>query len=229
MFELESFYTTKQWVNLVRIIKNDRTNSQGEIICEHCGRAIVKAYDCIGHHIIYLTKENVNDAMISLNPDNVALVHHRCHNKIHNKLGHQERNVYIVWGSPYSGKSSFVKENLQEGDLLVDMDKIWKCISGMESYTKPNRIKSCVFGIHEQLIEMIRVRRGNWINAYVVGGYPFDMERERLQKELGARTIHIDTNKEECIINLKNANDGRDIKEWTEYINTWWNKYAPHI
>jgi hypothetical protein len=31
------------------------------------------------------------------------------------------------------------------GDLIVDMDSIWECISGCGRYVKPNRILSIVF------------------------------------------------------------------------------------
>lgn len=119
--ELQKFYKSSKWEKLLKSIKNDRLSEDGSTICEYCGKPIVKAYDCIGHHKIELTGDNVNDVSISLNPYNIALIHHKCHNKIHNKLGYSKRNVYIVWGSPLAGKSTFVKESMVEGDLVVDM------------------------------------------------------------------------------------------------------------
>ena len=81
------------------------------IICGHCNKAIVSKYDCIGHHITHLTKENVNDYNISLNPDNVILVHHKCHNQIHNRFnGYKKKRVFLVYGAPCSGKSTWVNK-----------------------------------------------------------------------------------------------------------------------
>lgn len=227
MYTLSNFYKSKEWWNLLQVIKSERLNDSGEIICEHCGKPIVRAYDCIGHHKIALTEENVNDAEISLNPENIALVHHRCHNYIHNKLGYSDRRVYLVYGSPFSGKSSFVKDSMNKGDLVIDIDSIWQCVSGMDRYVKPDRLRSVVFGMRDSLLEMVKYRRGKWLNAYVIGGYPLSGERERLVKELGAIEIFIDTNKDECIRRCLNADDGRYKDEWLPYVLDWWEKYSP--
>lgn len=221
---LNNFYRSKEWVNLLQVIRNERISAEGFNICEHCGKPIVKAYDCIGHHKIYLTEENYLDASISLNPDNIALVHHRCHNIIHNKLAYSGRQVFVVYGSPLSGKSSYVLDAMNEGDLVLDMDRLWWAISGQSMYVKPSRLNANVFGIRDNLLEQIRYRRGKWNNAYIIGGYPYKGERDRLIGSMGAREVFIDTSKEQCIERLL-ACDDRDINEWTQYIEDWWSKY----
>lgn len=221
---LYNFYRSKEWVSLLQVLRNQRISKDGYIICEHCGKPIVKAYDCIGHHKHELTEENYTDYNISLNPDNIALVHHRCHNFIHNKLSYAQRQVFLVYGSPLSGKSSYVAEAMAEGDLIIDMDNIWQCVSGCERYVKPNRLKSVVFSVRDNLLESVKYRRGKWLNAYIIGGYPYQAERERLIDSLGAREIFIDTDKDTCLNRLYEAQD-RDVTEWTKYINDWWLQY----
>lgn len=222
---LYNFYRSDEWENLLTILKSERVNAKGQIICAHCGRPIVKAYDCIGHHLIELTEENYTDYNISLNPDNIALVHHKCHNIIHNKLSYSGRQVFVVYGSPLSGKSSWVAENMTEGDLIIDVDSIWQCVSGCDRYTKPNRLRSVVFGVRDNLLEAVRYRRGKWLNAYVIGGYPFKAERDRLIDMLAAREVFIDTDKAECMSRLLTCED-RDVNEWTKYIDDWWLQYG---
>lgn len=220
---LYNFYRSKEWERLLAVLKIDRA-VDGQIICEHCGKPIIKAYDCIGHHKTPLTEENYTDAEIALNPDNIALVHHRCHNLIHNKLAHTQRQVFLVWGAPLSGKTSYVKDAAVEGDLIVDIDSIWECVSGCERYEKPQRLKSVVFAVRDTLIDCVRYRRGKWQNAYIIGGYPYKSERERLATELGAREIMIEATKEECRGRLK-ENEKRDQKEWEKYIENWFNQF----
>jgi hypothetical protein len=222
---LYNFYRSKEWESLLKILKLEKVDANGYIVCEHCGKPIVRAYDCIGHHKIYLTEENYTDVNISLNPYNIALVHHHCHNIIHDKLGYSSRQVYIVYGSPLSGKSSYVAESMTEGDLVIDIDSIWQCVSGCDRYIKPNRLKSIVFAVRDNLLESVKYRRGKWLNAYVIGGYPYQAERDRLVDSLGAREVFIDTPKEECIDRLIAAGDGRDIEEWIKYIDDWWLQY----
>lgn len=221
-------YTSDEWRDLLALIKLQRVNEEGFIVCEFCGKPIVKAYDCIGHHTIVLDESNYMDANISLNPDLIQLVHHRCHNIIHNKLGYAQRQVYLVFGSPLSGKTTWVKENMSEGDLIIDMDSIWQCISGCERYTKPGRLKQNAFAVRDNLIDMVRVRRGNWLNAYIIGGYPLISERERLIKSLSARPVFIDTDKETCLQRLDECED-RNKEEWLMFIDDWWRKYNPSL
>ena len=224
MFSLDNFYQSKQWRKLLEQIKIERLTPDGEIICEYCSKPITKAYDIIGHHKQELTEDNVNDFTVSLNPENVALVHARCHNYIHNKLGYARRQVYLVYGSPLAGKSSFVKESMSEGDLIIDMDNLWQAVSCCDRYTKPNRLKAIVFKLRDTLLDAVKYRLGKWNNAYIIGGYPLQSERERLCKELGAREIFIDTSRAECIERLKACED-RDFNEWLKYIEDWWNRF----
>lgn len=215
MFTLGTFYKSKQWEKFRATLITERTNEQGDLICEHCGKPIVHRYDCIGHHKIPLTEANVNDFTISLNPDNIAFVHSGCHNKIHNKLGSYTRHIYIVWGSPCSGKTSYVMENALKDDLIIDIDRIYGCI-GIE---RSNRLYPNVMAIYNQLIDMVRTRNGRWVNAWIMRTLPVPIERERLANLVGGELIHIDTPKEVC---LERA--GKDPERF-KWVNQYWEKY----
>lgn len=225
MHDLYSFYRSKEWKNLLDRLKIERLNDEGQLICDYCRKPMTRAYDIIGHHKEELTEENVNDFAISLDPEKISLVHHRCHNFIHNKLGYKQREVFIVYGAPLSGKTSWVKESAELGDLIVDMDSIWECVSGGARYEKPNRLKSIAFRVRDTLIDCIKYRQGKWNNAYVIGGYPLVSERERLSKELGAREVFIECEKEECVKRLyaldDNDNRKKNIEAWMKYIDDW--------
>lgn len=221
MFSLNNFYTSKEWTGLMKIIKSERESEEGHIYCDLCGKPIMKPYDCIGHHTTPLTEQNVNDYDISLNKQLIQLLHHRCHNKVHNKLGYAQRQIYLVYGAPLSGKSTYVREAQGKGDLVIDMDNIWSCVSGLGRYEKPGRLNAVVFEVRNKLMECVKYRIGKWNNAYIIGGYPLISERERLCKELGAREIYIKATKEECMERLENCADGREKEEWEGYICKW--------
>ena len=114
MHTLSTFYRSRQWEGLLKQIKQERINDEGFLICAYCGKPMMRSYDVIGHHKVELTDENVNDFSISLNPDNIDLVHFSCHNRIHDRLAstYRKREVFIVYGSPLSGKSTWVKDNM---------------------------------------------------------------------------------------------------------------------
>ena len=226
MVTLKEFYHTRKWKEFARLIKLERADDDGNIICDYCGKPIASSYDCIAHHCnTYLTESNVNDATIAFNPDNIQLVHHRCHNLIHEKFGFKRREVYLVYGPPLSGKTTWVKSNMIPGDLIVDIDNIWQCVSGLNRYQKPNCLKAPVFKVRDTLLDIVKYKVGKWHNCYVVMTMPALSDRERLCDELGARPIFIETSKEECFKRLERGCDGRDKDEWKKYIEDWFEKY----
>ena len=114
---------------------------------------------------------------------------------------------------------------MNEGDLIIDIDNIWECVSGCDKYIKPNCLKTIVFSVRDNLIDCVKYRKGKWLNAYVISSLPFKNERDRLADKLGARIIHIDTDKETCIKRLYDNPDGRDIKQWISFIEDYFEQY----
>ena len=226
---LSQFYNSDKWRTFRLQLIDERTNKvDGVVYCEHCGKPIVQAYDIVAHHKKPLTMSNVNDYSISLNPANVEIVCQRSHNEIHSRFGYTaQRKVYLVYGSPCSGKTTFVNDVKGNSDLVVDMDNIWQSITGGDRYTKPPALKSIAFAIRETLYDNVKTRAGKWERAYVIAGVPFKSERERLCERLGAELIHIGTDKQTCLNRLASDQE-RTIeqkKEWAGYIEKYWNDY----
>jgi adenylate kinase family enzyme len=226
---LADFYRSKSWESFIRVLADERADDDGVIRCEHCGLPIVLKYDRIAHHKKHLTLANVNDAAISLNPENIALVHHKCHNEIHERFGFAQpkaprcKKVYLIHGSPCSGKSTYTASVAGPGDIILDMDAIWACISAQEAgghFCRDERLRHNVFRVRDCMLDMIKTRYGEWANAYIIGGYPRIMERERMASLYGAEIIHIDTPKEIC---LQRAS--QRPKEWAGYIENYWETF----
>lgn len=230
---LQDFYRSKAWEAFIRLLAAERTDENGVIWCAHCGKPIIQKYDRIAHHKIHLTLANVNDAAIALNPDNIDLVHHRCHNEIHERFGFAKpqaprmRKVYLVHGSPCSGKTTYTASVAGPGDLILDMDCIWACISGMgaiagnDGHTaRDDRLKQNAFRVRDCMLDMIKTRYGDWRNAYIIGGYPRIMERERMATIYGAEMLHIDTPRDICELRAQQR-----PKEWASYVADYWDSY----
>ena len=229
MFTLENFYKSREWEKFRAVIIQERTNEHGEIICACCGKPILRKYDCIAHHKVELDDITVNDANIAFNPDNIELIHFKCHNEKHRRFDGFYQKVYLVYGSPCSGKTSFVNENAYDDDLIIDVDRLWDAMCNAGRYQKensksgrPNRIKSNVLGVRDCIIDQIRLRRGMWRNAWIIGGYPRKDERERLVQLLKAETVFCDSTKKECLERAKRERPD----EWNNYIENWFDSYT---
>lgn len=229
---LKRFYNSDEWkIFRQQIILSRRKN--GKVVCENCGKNIVISKHIQVHHLEELTEDNYKDVNISLNPDNVKVWCHICHNKHHKRFcggGHKrkEKAVYIIYGPPMSGKSSYVIEHMEPGDIVVDIDKLYAAVSFMDEYDKPDNLKYNVFSIRNHIIDNIRTRYGGFRTAWIVGGYANKFERERLANELGAKLILINATKKECIDRLDTCNDYRQEhkEEWISYINKWFDEFV---
>lgn len=231
----EQFYKSKQWEAFRRVIISQRTDPDGYVHCAVCGKPILKPYDLIIHHKNELSEANVNDAMVALNPDNVECVCFRCHNKEHERFGFNktsvqkpvQKHVYIVYGSPCAGKSTWVHEVADSDDLVVDMDNIWQMISINDRYEKPAALKAVVFQIRDALYDVIKYRSGKWKNAYVITGGALKGDRDRLKQRIGADDlIFIDTDQDECVRRvLTKFGDPLVRDKWYSYIIEWFQSY----
>lgn len=217
MDKIHKFYCTQAWQDLSY---NSKIAARGK--CSRCGYIADKMSELIGHHKIELTEDNVDDPNISLNRENIEVICQQCHNKQHRRFG-SKQNVYIVYGSPLSGKTTLVKEIMRQGDIVLDMDSLWEAVTLQPEYIKPNNVRFNVFKLRDELLQQIKIRYGNWYDAYIIGGYPDKYERERMAKTLGAELIYCNCTKEECIRRLDASGKPR---VWLEYINDWWDKFS---
>lgn len=218
--DLFSFYRSKEWESLRKTITLERVDQNGDLLCEYCHNPIIHPYDAICHHKVELTEANVHDATIALNPDNIVVVHHRCHNKIHERFGYQSmtRHIYVVWGSPCSGKAQYVRDNAGRGDIVIDIDALYNAI-GVQGNRKA--VKNNVMQLYRSLVDMVRTRNGRWRCAWVIRTLPLEIDREMIVRDLGGgELIHIDTPMDDC---LRVAEERGD--EWVEWTREWWSRY----
>ena len=243
----QEFYKSDDWKNCKAQITQDRMKD-GAIYCEHCGKIITKGFNprkknnagaAVFHHTTYLNNSNVNDASISINTGKnergenaIQILHWQCHNEVHGRFNgtntKPEKKVYIITGAPGSGKREFIKERIQPGDVVLDIDDLWQCLSGQERYTKPAALKALIFPTRLAIKEMIARGTGNWRNAWIVEGRL--ATAKELQDEAdkfkahNVEVITMEATREECIDRLRAEPHGRNLKEYEEYIEEYFQK-----
>lgn len=234
---LRDFYNGDDWAQCKAQVFNERQRD-GEVRCEYCGEIIVKSFNpnkrnnagaIVFHHVIPLTKLNVNDAAISINPANIQILHWQCHNKVHDRFNGQgqrhDQKVYLVTGAPCSGKTTYARERMGAGDCIIDIDDIWQQITGGARYYKPNSVKPLVFAALKAYEEQIKMRAGSWYQAFIIKSLPLKMDREREARELGVDEIIImDATEEECKERLASNPNGRNVAEYMQYIEQYYKR-----
>ena len=219
---IHNFYCSKPYLELSLKLK---IQSEGK--CARCG----KIYDISKlrtHHITELTLDNINDPHITLNPNNLEVICHDCHNKEHHRFcTTKNKKVYAIWGAPCSGKSEYVAQVATRYDLIIDLDRIHQSICSCSLYDKPDATKGIAFDIRDLLLDRIKYRAGKWDCAYIIGCYPQRQDRERLERELGAELIHMSAIREECIMRAMKDENRQAISQATiGYIENYFERFT---
>lgn len=190
--EIDAFYHSKAWRDLSYLLRL----KSGK--CQRCGR-VADMKQLHAHHKVLLTPSNVNDTSISLNPDKIEILCNSCHDEEHNRFGYAEHHIYIIYGAPCSGKTTYALERMSNNDIIVDLDMIYEMLTGQDGHEHSDGLRFIAFKIRDTLYDIIKTRYGRFNDAYIVAGLPHRGEREALARRLGAELVHIDTSEGECI------------------------------
>lgn len=221
---IHAFYCRKDYLDLAQACK---IKSGG--VCAKCG-GVFDISELRPHHKVELTLDNIDDVNVTLNPDNIEVLCHDCHNAAHKRFGYAvgAKHVYLVYGSPCAGKTTYVNNVATRNDLIVDLDKIHRaiCICGL--YDKPDATKRVAFNVRDYLLDEVRTAtpRRKWQDAYIIGTYPDRIDRDIFVQDYGAELVHIDTSKEECIKRAYQDIERSSIRDAViGWINAYWERY----
>lgn len=221
---IHAFYCRKDYLDLAQACK---IKSGG--VCAKCG-GVFDISELRPHHKVELTLDNIDDVNVTLNPDNIEVLCHDCHNAVHKRFGYAvgAKHVYLVYGSPCAGKTTYVNSVATRNDLIVDLDKIHRaiCICGL--YDKPDATKRVAFNVRDYLLDEVRTAtpRRKWQDAYIIGTYPDRIDRDVFVQDYGAELVHIDTSKEECIKRAYQDIERSSVRDAViGWINAYWERY----
>ena len=131
--------------------------------------------------------------------------------------------IHIVSGPPCAGKSTYVKENAQEGDLRIDYDLIAQALGAMNSHAAEGLVKQAAFDAREGAIKtaLSRPEAESWI----IHTSPSE-EHLKMSKDAGAEFVRLDPGKEECLTRAQA--DGRP-QQTIDGIEKWYGRQKGRI
>lgn len=130
----------------------------------------------------------------------------------------------VIWGPPCSGKSTYVRENIGDNDLVYDYDRIGTALS----YVNEHNVSRG--NLHDYIIDirMLILKRAK--NEKAIDNIYFittNMSEtfKNFIASMEPEYIRMDVSKEECLKRLE-ADDSRPDKEsWKSKIEDWFDKY----
>jgi len=134
-----------------------------------------------------------------------------------------------VCGPPGSGKTRYVDERRQPGDIVIDLDAIKARLSGHHWYHPQSDIR-LDDAIHErnQRLRALAYEKAA-VRAWFIVGAPARSEREWWAKSLGnCSVIVLDVAPEVCLerIDMDERRAGR-AREFSQAVHGWWARYEP--
>lgn len=88
--------------------------------------------------------------------------------------------VYLIHGSPCSGKTTYINEHIKDNDIVCDVDLIYQAIGNHDAHDADLYVHEVALMLKNNLLDIIRDRKGGWGNAYVVS---LANTKEKLQTE----------------------------------------------
>jgi predicted kinase len=204
-------------------------------VCEKPGQEV--------HHKIHITPNNIGDNNITTNWDNLQLLCKSCHGEAHDKAWRmikqrlrkvrstregtmfdehgnlvEVKSVTIVWGAPASGKTTYVRDNKGEYDIVVDLDYINSALSLSLTRERSDDVLPFGIDVRDYIYELIAERKYFFEHCWVIAQLPTKKERSELANKLKANLIHIDTEQEMCRLRVMSDDDRKDKQEQIRYI-----------
>lgn len=122
----------------------------------------------------------------------------------------------IVAGAPCSGKSTYVREHLQVGDVVYDYDTVHQALSGQASHQHDTRIRPYVLKTRDGVLELLSQSPDQ--DAWVITSSPNAAELRRLQELIDGEMVLLEVSAEDA---HSRCDADQRPEAWHEYIDNW--------
>ena len=140
----------------------------------------------------------------------------------------------LVCGPPASGKSSYVRDNAERGDLVWDLDEMVRTLThGLDpheiSVTTREIVRKMRAVVMEELAKASRNNRNELERAWVIWSLPKVNVRRAMAGQLNAEVVVFECPVDQCVENAKKDSRADSlIARVRRDSMKWWDMYSRH-
>ena len=127
--------------------------------------------------------------------------------------------VKVVYGSPLSGKNTYVDKHMGHNDIVYDYDAFMQALGNTTTHDHNPHLANYVGDIQKVIINRLH-KENNLDTAWIIISKPDDRLKQALSL-LSPEYIEVPTPYEDVTRRLYASPDGRDIEKWEYYINKY--------
>ncbi|WP_189056074.1 AAA family ATPase [Longimycelium tulufanense] len=136
--------------------------------------------------------------------------------------------MILVAGSPCAGKSTFVREHMRAGDMVVDYDALIAALGGAG---RSHFLRRYVIRARNAILREVAApnigpgmaRLPHARRVWVVKGAPTRQERAEYRERFGARVVVVETPERICLARAL----AERPPEWRDAVSAWFRAYVP--
>ena len=130
----------------------------------------------------------------------------------------------VIYGPPCSGKSTYVREQMADSDLVFDYDRLVMASTNREFHsTEKSSAHDLVLRYRRKFIENISGLSAG-VTPYVLTRYPTKYLSESLSP-YSPEYVPMNTSLDECLERLKSDETRPDKDAWEQVIRDWFDTY----
>ena len=137
--------------------------------------------------------------------------------------------INIVTGPPGAGKNTYINQHFCNGDILIDLDAIYLCLSQNTSHCEKDlELLNFSLDVRRFLYDYVR-RYIKDKNVWIVACMPNGRKREMLARTFRDATVYLlNPGKETCIKHIEQDINRTYSSEYAlKIVEDWYKKYSP--
>lgn len=134
----------------------------------------------------------------------------------------------IIYGPPCSGKSTYVKKNIKDNQIVYDYDEIARAITyGTHHAIERGAIHQYVIDYRLSFLKRLKIDE-ELEEAWLITSYPTD-EFKGFVEGIDVKYKKMDASLEECLKRLEKDESRIEKEEWAERIKDWFEKHEKEV